>query len=475
MQGAAHDSADQYSQSQCHPDTRREILDLVLKWVGTPPEESKPQIFWINGPAGVGKTAIAQTLCQHLKALGRLGGSFFLSRRITGRSDPHTLFPTLAYQLAIAYPEFGREIDTIIQTDESILYKTMERQLDQLIADPLQRVETLPVPLVLLIDGLDEAGLEKDQTSIIQLLGLHLLPQRYPLKIIITSRPEPWINDAFSSEHLRDNTQGYFLHHTAETDNDIRIFLKSGFEKIRSNHERMRHGSKHWPSDQDIEELVKRASGQFIFASTILRYLEDPSSHPAGRLKEIMRAMASSSASHRNSLNSPFRALDNLYIQVLSTSSNIHRTLAVLGATLAFIEAPRATRLLDVPVSVKRFPSYSHSRDSTSIEGRKYNHSTDRSSRASGVNGGTRPLYILDWVELVLNLSPGDGASALRTVLSLIDISSTTEGGVKFYHKSFQDFLLDPNRSEKYFIDINKEYSNLILWALKRLKGFGEI
>ncbi|KAJ7921262.1 hypothetical protein B0H13DRAFT_2186162 [Mycena leptocephala] len=75
---ALYDSAESFPQPKCHPDTRTEILDSLYSWaIGS---NTAPSIFWLYGPAGAGKSAIMQTLCQRLTDGGRLGGSFFFKR-----------------------------------------------------------------------------------------------------------------------------------------------------------------------------------------------------------------------------------------------------------------------------------------------------------------------------------------------------------------------------------------------------------
>ncbi|KAF8174230.1 hypothetical protein BJ912DRAFT_64217 [Pholiota molesta] len=334
VHGAIHDSGERYPPSQCHPGTREDVLNIALRWVDKPLDESESQIFLLSGPAGVGKTAIAQSLCQRLKEHGRLGGDFFLSRSVAGHSDLHTLFPTLAHQLARAYPAFGLDLDNVIRADESILTKNMELQLEKLIVNPLKRVmNDLDTPLVLVIDGLDEAGEERDQTSFLQLLCFGFLNHQLPLKIVLTSRPEPWIKHSFSNNPpLLGSAWSHFLHRTFQTDEDIHLMLQSRFEKIQQKHELMKSQLDRWPSSEVIDDIVDRAAGQFIYASTVLRYVEDPNGDPNERLRWILKMP--SKANHE-SIDSPFLALDNLYKQILLTSVNLDGTLTILGAVIA--------------------------------------------------------------------------------------------------------------------------------------------
>ncbi|KAF8200288.1 hypothetical protein BJ912DRAFT_1054668 [Pholiota molesta] len=467
VHGAIHDSGQRYPPSECHPGTREDVLKIALDWVDKPLDDSESQVFWLSGPAGVGKTAIAQSLCQRLKELGQLGGDFFLSRSVAGHSDLHTLFPTLAYQLAGAYPDFGFYLDNVIKSDESVLTKNMGIQLDQLIINPLKRAHSISsIPLVVVVDGLDEAGAERDQTLLLWILE-SFISHRLPLKIILTSRPEPWIKSAFGgSNPLAGSTRCHFLHRTSQTDIDIRKVLQFGFESIQKKHDLMTSRSNRWPSSEVIDNLVDRASGQFIYASTLLRYVEDQNGNPVERLQWIVEMPS------EGIMDFPFLALDNLYKHVLSTSSNLNRTLTVLGAIIASFQT-----IYNTPFAKTR-TSYESSIPDLGLSQRPVSppqlNPNSISPRASiddqiDINDVSFPI---GRIERMLNLRVADGSLALRTIHSLVDISSSMEVGVKFYHKSFQDFLLDHNRSGEYFLDMTQVYSKLMAGCLRLFRDF---
>ncbi|KAF9476642.1 hypothetical protein BDN70DRAFT_923173 [Pholiota conissans] len=402
VHGAIHDSGQRYPPSECHPGTREDILRMAETWVDKSLSESESMLFWLSGPAGVGKTAIAQS---------RLGGDFFFSRSVAGHGNFHTLFPTLAYQLGIIYPEFGFELDAVMKEDASVLTKNLEVQLRQLLVNPLNRAENKPdTPFVLVIDGLDEAGGEDDQISFLHLLAWHFLPHRLPLKIIVTSRPEPWIKSSFATNPLRLHTHNHFLRRTSQTDDDIRTLLISKFAEIQGTHDLMKNRAESWPPCEIIDDIVDKASGQFIYASTVLRFIADPNGNPAQRLLWIVNAWSRSPSRNVKPDYSPYSALDNLYQHILSTSSNIENTLALLGASIAHgIDRNRY-----LPIWLKSPPS---------------------------------PSIAL--LEKLLMLREGDGFLAVRMIQSLVEI--LPDGSIQFYHKSFQDFILDSNRSGEYF------------------------
>ncbi|KAJ7917813.1 hypothetical protein B0H13DRAFT_2440312, partial [Mycena leptocephala] len=97
--GAFHNSAERYPQPRCHPETRTQILDSLWSWSS----EKNPSstVLWLHGPAGSGKSAIAQSFCENLEAGDRLGASFFFKRGDQSCGSATKLFPTIAYELAL--------------------------------------------------------------------------------------------------------------------------------------------------------------------------------------------------------------------------------------------------------------------------------------------------------------------------------------------------------------------------------------
>ncbi|KAF9059733.1 hypothetical protein BDP27DRAFT_1430935 [Rhodocollybia butyracea] len=67
----------------CHPGTQEAILKDLKEWF----KQDTPQVIpndssicWLYGPAGAGKSAIAQTLAEACTRNGILAGSFFFWR-----------------------------------------------------------------------------------------------------------------------------------------------------------------------------------------------------------------------------------------------------------------------------------------------------------------------------------------------------------------------------------------------------------
>ena len=109
-------------------DTRKTIIGEIMSWIEDPSRTSR--VLWFNGPAGAGKTAIAQALYKLCEAAQLLAGSFFFSRyaSASGRSKVEFLFPTIAFGLSLAIPEVGKTIDAVVANNPAIPTKALQIQ-----------------------------------------------------------------------------------------------------------------------------------------------------------------------------------------------------------------------------------------------------------------------------------------------------------------------------------------------------------
>jgi broad-specificity NMP kinase len=81
--------------------TRQDILAKTNGWIGN---LDAPNILWVSGHPGVGKSTIASTLVNSLGASHRLGSSFFFARDNPTLAIPASLWCSVAYDLAQLYP-----------------------------------------------------------------------------------------------------------------------------------------------------------------------------------------------------------------------------------------------------------------------------------------------------------------------------------------------------------------------------------
>lgn len=210
-QDAFHDSLERSDPPKCHPLTRHAILDVITHWVLNP--NNRP-FLWSHGPAGGGKTAIAQTIAEMFASVGRLAASFFFSRIATNRQDITRFIPTLAYQLALYHPEIHDAIDLAVERDPSIFSRTLTTQIQALVVrplnaaaeDPLKKTIMLERQNLVVLDGLDECGDARSQREVLEALAMAVKHLSIPLLFLITSRPEQQIRLAFSKEELESQT-----------------------------------------------------------------------------------------------------------------------------------------------------------------------------------------------------------------------------------------------------------------------------
>ncbi|KAJ7883144.1 hypothetical protein B0H14DRAFT_1438289 [Mycena olivaceomarginata] len=88
---------DAQSPEGCLEGTRVNVLNDLQAWSHDP---NSPRIFWLDGMAGTGKSAIARSFCHMLRRDKQLGGSFFCLRGDAKRGNPQHILPTLAMHLA---------------------------------------------------------------------------------------------------------------------------------------------------------------------------------------------------------------------------------------------------------------------------------------------------------------------------------------------------------------------------------------
>ncbi|KAJ6523665.1 hypothetical protein DFH09DRAFT_189884 [Mycena vulgaris] len=405
---ALYDSAESFPQPKCHPETREEMLDDLYDWAVT--DTFTRSIRWLHGPAGAGKSAIMQSLCRRLQQAGRLGGSFFFKRGHLTRGSARTLFVTLAYQLALSNRDLKPLISGVVEDNPSVMARHMDIQLHKLIVEPCQLLHGRAVP-ILLIDGLDECEGNNVQQEILFLLGdiaTHYHP--LPLRLLIASRPEP---------HIREKLESFKgLYDSIKLDQsfmDVRNYLHNEFARIhREHHETMAAVPTPWLPWHVIEKLVDTSSGYFIYAATVIKFIDDRDFRPTERLAAVVQNLPTECGT------SPFHALDELYSQILRDLPILARVLDILSV---IVHGPG---ILELPPS-----------------------------RAN--------------IEQLLGLDPGDLSLALRRLHSLL-LVPLNRGDISLHHKSFRDFLLDPTRSGKFYLGLErcKELARSVLRALSQ-------
>ncbi|KAF7377544.1 Protein kinase domain-containing protein [Mycena sanguinolenta] len=383
---AFYDSAERFPQPRCHPETRKEMLEDLWRWSSS--TDTNSSIFWLHGPAGAGKSAIAQSFCQKLAA-DRLGASFFFKRGNPSRGSGNKLFPTLAYQLAIPLPAFKETVSLVMEDDPSIIDRELSTQLQKLIIEPSRK--TIRRTLVIVIDGLDECEGKEIQCEILRSIGNAIHDAHLSLRFFIASRPEPHIRETFT-----DTLQGIHCSvNINQSFDDVWRYFVDEFARIHREHrDTMARILLPWPAPQVVESLVQKSSGYFVYASIVVKFIDDKDFRPTERLDVILGTKEAED-------ESPFAALDQLYIQILSQVR----------------ARPRLLRVLTV-IAAKLDLSLGH-------------------------------------IEQLLGLELGDVRLTLRGLQSVIGLEDPVhdyKSPPVVHHASFYDFLQNPRRSGCFYI-----------------------
>ncbi|KAM6503680.1 hypothetical protein JOM56_000623 [Amanita muscaria] len=298
---------------QCHPETRRNVLKQIHDWIDNPDEEES--IFWLHGPAGIGKSAIAQTIARSYSQQ-QVVPTFFFYKSDPSRNDGNRLFTTIAWQLALLIPAIRTHIINSLNKRPDLPRKDVETQFQELIVKPLRALtsassQTQLSSLVIIIDGVDECVDEKLQRRFLKVIGNAVNDPDFPLRFLICSRPEVHIEEAidrFECAPIRLD-----LAKLDEAYDDIEIYLEAEFSRIALEQDL----DPTWPGDDIIEHFVNKSSGHFISASTLIKIIGDKHSSATTQLDLVLGLKP-------HGEKSPFAELDCLYMEVLQRQPDWH-------------------------------------------------------------------------------------------------------------------------------------------------------
>lgn len=256
---------------------------------------------------------------------------------------------------------------------------------------------------VIIIDALDECDNGGAETLLRLLLTeISWLPF---LKVIITTRPEPHIKDVLLRH---DNHRTSILHETPDAviGGDIRRFLESYLSSTRVR-EIFPYIDPPWGADgADIDVLVKVSGNLFIVASTAVYFVLDKVvADPENQMSTLLQNSLSSG-------DDPFQSLDALYNQILRIAIPITSPKV---AFRRFQEVVGTIILLFEPLPL--------------------------ASIAKLI--GMKLVHI---------------GTTLRYLHSVI-LSGANNTSPRIYHKSFFDFMIDPERcKDSNFFVLPKEH-----------------
>jgi hypothetical protein len=206
---------------------------------------------------------------------------------------------------------------------------------------------------------------------------------------------------------------------------DIKKFLVDKFRNIRKLHPFRAYLPESWPTQEVIDKLVAKASGQFIYASTVDRFISSIRHNPAERLDVLLGKLDAGRLK-------PFEQLDSLYSVIFHAieQADLAGALRVLGIVMV--------------LSLHRSgPSY--------------------------VSSSNNPMpYSPRFLERLLGLRIGSVRCLLFDLESLLTIDHD-DRNIRFFHASLSDYLFDKSRSGQFWIDAEMIYADVAQQCLLRL------
>jgi len=422
---ALPDSSARIDQPRCMEATRVELCQELDEWEKSPINAATMK--WVLAGAGEGKTALLLTFVDLCKQQKRAVGAFFASNRIIDCGDGNRIIATLAVQLMQTLPSTAKYIDKALHDDPHLFSKGREVQMNALIVEPIKRIAMITrflaaitfgpktYPTLIAIDGLDEVTGKDVQTDIIKIIGNTMRNVRLPLRFLVASRPEPHIVDAIGklrSQLPKDRVSIMDLREDTLVHRDIRHYFKVKFEETRAKDTYLPHD---WPGEDVINQLVDKASGQFIYATTIMPYIMFEYRSPEERLA-VIRGLLKKPPGDK-----PYQNLDELYSLIVRNANRRSDMLRIMALVIII------NRLITTA-----------------------NTSTGTLARMCS------PKTLAN----ILGLIQGDARRCLIDMHSVVNVRDE-DCDVQIYHKSFADFLLDPSRSNEFAVNLEDSYDCL--------------
>ncbi len=280
--------------NECLEGTRSGVLRQAKDWL----EDTKlPNILWISGAPGAGKSAIATTLAKQFSGK-HLCTMVVAKRDFADRRDPRRIWRTLVYNLAGLHAGLkGSIMEALFEKSDY-----SQDEFRDLIVEAVQDQQYLSV--VVVIDALDECFTEDnvDWRELLQTVtGWADLPRTFGL--VVTSRDIPEIHRVLAKVgHSISLTTGKGV--STEAKADTRVFFRAKFAEMRKDVKGM---PSNWPDDKVVQQLTEYAAGSFIWAKMVVELVGKLGPQTFDRLEDMLSGAEVGSV----------KLIDNLYAKML--------------------------------------------------------------------------------------------------------------------------------------------------------------
>ena len=409
----------------CLEGTREELLKEISDWVNHI-EKDTPRIFWLHGPAGMGKSSIAHTIAHQFQRLERLGSCFCFDRSRMGERRHEKVFSTIAQDLANRDMSLRRQLTTVIHGNAALKNTTdILQQWEELVMKPAMALsEAIMGPIVIVVDALDESGDVDSRRVLFRILG-NLTESRITdlppnLRILLTSRPLRDIHAALNNRtHVRQKSMDSLPPDSTKCD-----ILRYVTDQLESKVDDF------GVPGREVFTSLAESSGQiFLWAQLACAYIRGDNNAGTGLTpQERFDAVITHSKTDH------FALLDGMYRLTLET--------------IFPKDQPSSQR----DRGLKRFKSV-----------------------MAQILGTKEPLPLGPLEFMRRHFPVKDLANInIRTIIApmaaLLSGATNPSVPIRPLHASFADFLTDRDRSREFFIDVYSIHNNLAFASLGIMK-----
>jgi hypothetical protein len=297
-------------QKACLPGTRKELLNDIEEWIHMPGEGSE-RILWLSGPAGTGKSSVANSIAERMDSMGRLAASFRFDRGQADRT-PAVLIGNLCRQVARFDGSLEGAILEALKRHGPGGSMPCASQAVKLFVRPISKIEIVG-PIVIVIDALDESGNDEhvqggtsreDLVRTIVEEFIHLPPS---VKLLITSREEGSITAFMSTSRL---CKRLLITEASGVEADIEAFIETEMRHIR----KLKRREPNWPGREKVQALIQHTNGLFIWAAIACNFIKQ-GHDPDSQMKKILDP----------SIPRLLTALDGLYMTLVEQSLKVSK------------------------------------------------------------------------------------------------------------------------------------------------------
>ncbi|EGO01134.1 hypothetical protein SERLA73DRAFT_105666 [Serpula lacrymans var. lacrymans S7.3] len=410
--------------ARCLVGTRECVLNDIKTWV-----DGAIPICWLNGPAGFGKSTIAQSVAEWCARERRLAASFFFFRGTGNRDNISHLIPTLTFQLSTCIKTIKPLIENALVEEPFLTHRdtSLSYQFDKLIMAPMlsharstsTQNGVVQKPMVIVIDALDECeigdgeSMDKFIDAVIE--ACRSKGDRVPFRLFITSRVEEHLRLKLETIDAKEVSLQLKLQHY-NTGADIHMFFESEFANIYAANRLLMVAdcvSEPWPSWDVLNTLVHKANGSYIYASTFVNFVQQAGGMANQRLLDALEA----------------HGLDPLYKQVFSKA--LFSEVAP-GTVVDLMWAMGFLLCLEYPLSIQD-------------------------------------------LALLMDVPPRNLVRSFLGIQSILLIPEADDSPVHLTHISLRDFLMTESRSGVYFTNPSHCHASIAICCLNIMQRNGDL